>query len=93
MAFVFLILEILVCFNYLYYDFKNIWLFNYIFFFDWNLDNFINSGGLGIFMLGWGIVLIVLGVFIIIYFYGKCWYCFWVCGCGGLAEMVGDFYW
>lgn len=26
------------------------------------------------------------------YFYGKRWYCSWVCGCGGLAETAGDPY-
>jgi polyferredoxin len=24
------------------------------------------------------------------YFFGKRWYCSWVCGCGGLAETLGD---
>jgi polyferredoxin len=24
------------------------------------------------------------------YFFGKRWYCSWVCGCGGLAETAGD---
>lgn len=24
------------------------------------------------------------------YFFGKRWYCSWVCGCGGLAETMGD---
>ena len=41
-------------------------------------------------MLIWGIILIVLGVPIITYFFGKRWYCSWVCGCGGLAETLGD---
>ncbi|MCY7292898.1 MAG: 4Fe-4S binding protein, partial [Ferruginibacter sp.] len=27
---------------------------------------------------------------ILTYFYGKRWYCSWVCGCGGLAETAGD---
>ena len=27
-----------------------------------------------------------------VYFYGKRWYCSWVCGCGGLAETAGDPY-
>lgn len=27
-----------------------------------------------------------------VYFYGKRWYCSWVCGCGGLAETLGDPY-
>ena len=26
------------------------------------------------------------------YIYGKRWYCSWVCGCGGLAETLGDPY-
>ena len=26
------------------------------------------------------------------YFFGKRWYCSWVCGCGGLAETLGDPY-
>jgi polyferredoxin len=91
-AFAFLIPEILVRLNQPYYDFKNIWPLNYTFFFDWNLNNLINSGGLGIFMLVWGIVLIVIGVPLFTYFYGKRWYCSWVCGCGGLAETMGDPY-
>jgi ferredoxin-type protein NapH len=27
---------------------------------------------------------------VLTYFYGKRWYCSWVCGCGGLAETMGD---
>ena len=27
---------------------------------------------------------------ILTYFFGKRWYCSWVCGCGGLAETAGD---
>ena len=89
-GFAFLIPEILVRFNYPYYDFKNIWPLNYSFFFDWNINSLISSGNLGIFMLVWGIILIVFAVPVITYFYGKRWYCSWVCGCGGLAETLGD---
>jgi len=88
----FLLPEILVKLNQPYFDFKNIWPLNYTFFFDWNINNLISSGGLGLFMLVWGIVLTVLGVPIITYFFGKRWYCSWVCGCGGLAETLGDPY-
>jgi ferredoxin len=91
-SFAFLLPEILVRLNYPYYDFKNIWPLNYTFFFDWNLNNLVNSGGLGLFMLVWGIALIIIGVPVITYFYGKRWYCSWVCGCGGLAETLGDPY-
>ena len=91
-AFAFLIPEILMRLNQPYYDFKNIWPLNYSFFFDWNINQLMDSGGLGVFMLVWGIVLILVGVPVITYFYGKRWYCSWVCGCGGLAETMGDPY-
>ncbi len=91
-AFAFLIPEILVAFNKPWFDFKNAWPLNYTFFFDWNINNLMNSGGLGLFMLVWGIVLTVFIVPVMVYFYGKRWYCSWVCGCGGLAETLGDPY-
>lgn len=91
-SFAFLIPEILVALNQPYYDFKNIWPLDYDFFFDWQLNTFTSSGSLGIFMLGWGIALIVFGVPLFTYFFGKRWYCSWVCGCGGLAETLGDPY-
>ena len=89
-AFAFLIPEILVRLNQPWYDFKNIWPLDYDFFFNYNIDQLISSGGLGIFMLVWGILLIIIGVPFITYFFGKRWYCSWVCGCGGLAETMGD---
>jgi ferredoxin/uncharacterized membrane protein SirB2 len=91
-AFAFLIPEILSLLNKPSMDLKNIWPLNYSFFFDYNIDNLISSGGLGIFMLVWGIVLVIIAVPMITYFFGKRWYCSWVCGCGGLAETLGDPY-
>jgi ferredoxin-type protein NapH len=91
-SFAFLIPEILVLLNQPYYDFKNIWPLDYDFFFDFNLNQLLSSGTLGIFMLVWGIALIILAVPILTYIYGKRWYCSWVCGCGGLAETLGDPY-
>ncbi len=91
-AFAFLIPEIMVRLNQPYFDFKNIWPLDYSFFFDNRLDTLLASGGLGIFMLVWGIALILIGVPVLVYFFGKRWYCSWVCGCGGLAETLGDPY-
>ncbi len=91
-AFAFLIPEILVRLNKPYFDFKNIWPLDYDFFFDNELSNLVESGGLGIFMLGWGIALVLIAVPVFVYFFGKRWYCSWVCGCGGLAETLGDPY-
>jgi polyferredoxin len=91
-SFAFLIPEILVRLNQPYFDFKNIWPLDYDFFFQYNLNDLLESGTLGLFMLVWGIALIILAVPIITYFFGKRWYCSWVCGCGGLAETLGDPY-
>ncbi|TAE44874.1 MAG: 4Fe-4S binding protein, partial [Bacteroidetes bacterium] len=73
-------------------DLKNIWPLNYYFFFDWNIEKHISSGSFGIFMMVWGILLASVGVPLLTYFFGKRWYCSWVCGCGGLAETLGDPY-
>ncbi|MEL7160784.1 MAG: 4Fe-4S dicluster domain-containing protein [Bacteroidota bacterium] len=91
LAFAFMIPEILVALNKPWYDFKNIWPLDYDFFFSWSIDGFLNTPGtLGLFMLVWGIGLIIVGVPLMVYFLGKRWYCSWVCGCGGLAETMGD---
>jgi len=92
LSFAFLIPEILVRLNQPSMDFKNMWPLDYSFFFEYRLDTLLENGTLGIFMLGWGIALFVLGVPIFTYLYGKRWYCSWVCGCGGLAETLGDPY-
>jgi len=91
-AFAFLIPEILIRLNKPYFDFKNIWPLDYSFFFDSRLNELTSSGTLGLFMLGWGLALIILAVPVLVYFFGKRWYCSWVCGCGGLAETLGDPY-
>ena len=92
LVFAFLLPELLVRMNKPYFDFKNIWPLDYDFFFETELSKLTAAGGLGIFMLGWGIGLILVGVPVLTYFFGKRWYCSWVCGCGGLAETLGDSY-
>ncbi len=92
LAFAFLIPEILVRLNQPYMDLKNMWPLDYTFFFEYRLDEMLEAGTLGVFMLGWGIALFVIGVPLFTYLYGKRWYCSWVCGCGGLAETLGDPY-
>jgi len=91
-VFAFLIPEILVRFERPWYDFKNAFPLDYDFFFSWNLEQLLAGGGFGIFILVWGIVLTLIIVPIMVYFFGKRWYCSWVCGCGGLAETLGDPY-
>ena len=92
LSFAFVIPEILVRLNQPYMDLKNMWPLDYSFFFDYRLNEMVESGSIGLFMLGWGIALFIVGVPIFTYLYGKRWYCSWVCGCGGLAETLGDPY-
>lgn len=49
-----------------------------------------HPGGLGFFLVLWGLILTVVATPILTYFFGKRWYCSWVCGCGGLANTLGD---
>ena len=48
------------------------------------------SQGSGLYFLAFGAFMSFIGTPILTYFYGKRWYCSWVCGCGGLAETMGD---
>lgn len=89
-AIAFLLPEILVRLNQPYFDFKNMWPLDYDFFDAWHINTLTSAGGLGIFMFAWGITLFVVGVPVFVFFFGKRWYCSWVCGCGGLAETAGD---
>lgn len=91
-AFAFLIPEIMYRLNndIPYYDLKSVWPLNYYIFEKWNVDAFLVNGSIGLTMLLWGIASIFIITPILTYKYGKRWYCSWVCGCGGLAETVGD---
>ncbi|MCF7567675.1 4Fe-4S binding protein [Sabulilitoribacter arenilitoris] len=91
-VFAFLIPEIMTSLNMPGYDFKNAFPLDYDFFFEWNLDSLRDSGAIGLFILVWGIILTLIIVPVMVYFFGKRWYCSWVCGCGGLAETLGDPY-
>ncbi|MBI1192505.1 MAG: 4Fe-4S binding protein [Bacteroidetes bacterium] len=92
-GFAFLLSNILQRFQLPARDLKNIWPLDYTFFYEYNVDSMLRAEVLptaakAMFALGIG--LIVLGVPLLTYFYGKRWYCSWVCGCGGLAETAGD---
>lgn len=99
LGFAFLIPEILLSLNNTaaysevpYNDFKNMWPLNYYFFDDYNLKAMLGtgSGNLGLSMLIWGLAMVLVVSPFLTYFFGKRWYCSWVCGCGGLAETAGD---
>jgi ferredoxin-type protein NapH len=92
LCFAFLIPELLAFLHQPPQDLKSFWPLDYSFYFDYRLDEKIQAGTFGWFMLVWGTALWLIGVPVLTYFYGKRWYCSWVCGCGGLAETLGDPY-
>jgi Pyruvate/2-oxoacid:ferredoxin oxidoreductase delta subunit len=49
-----------------------------------------SGSGLGTFFFFFGLAMFFVGTPVLTYFFGKRWYCSWVCGCGGLAETAGD---
>jgi Pyruvate/2-oxoacid:ferredoxin oxidoreductase delta subunit len=91
-SFAFIIPQMLIALHLPYMDLKNIWPLDYDLFTPSRLNGFMEAGNIGYLMLSWGIILTIIGVPLMVYFFGKRWYCSWVCGCGGLAETLGDPY-
>jgi polyferredoxin len=90
--FAFLLVEILPIFGLPGKDLKNAMPLDYTFLYKYNVEQLLDAGMFGLFLLIWGFVLALIVVPTLVYFYGKRWYCSWVCGCGGLAETLGDPY-
>jgi ferredoxin-type protein NapH len=71
--------------------FSYFWPLKYDYLFPGTVDQLLSHpGNLGIFMVFWASALTFIATPILTYFFGKRWYCSWVCGCGGLAETAGD---
>ena len=82
--------NLLVRFRQPYMEFNGVWPLkqNYL----WPekaAGQFLDAGAFGIFLLCFAVALVVATP-VLTYFFGKRWYCSWVCGCGGLAETLGD---
>lgn len=97
LAFAFLLPEILGRFNNPAINLATPWPLDYDFYYDYNLNSMLKENDnhflgmhVGTTMFVWGILLTLVIVPLFTYFYGKRWYCSWVCGCGGLAETLGD---
>lgn len=54
------------------------------------LQAFLKAGNIGWFLVSWFVLGTVLATPVLTYYFGKRWYCSWVCGCGGLANTFGD---
>lgn len=72
----------------------------YYFTYFWPLKDYYGSPGavqyyghatsISVYFIAFSALMTVVGTPVLTYFFGKRWYCSWVCGCGGLAETAGD---
>jgi len=91
-VFAYLLVEILPLFGQPARDLKMAMPLDYTFLYKYKVQELLDAGMFGTFLLIWGIVLSAIVVPVLVYIYGKRWYCSWVCGCGGLSETLGDPY-
>lgn len=92
LGFAFLIPAFLIKLNQPEFYFSYFWPLKYNYLWPNDISYFIQSGKIGYFMVIWGAILTFVATPFLTYKYGKRWYCSWVCGCGGLAETMGDPY-
>ncbi|KHJ39492.1 putative electron transport protein YccM [Pedobacter glucosidilyticus] len=92
LGFAFVLPGLLLMFNQPEFYFSYFWPLKYGYLWPNDINYVISSGGLGYFMIFWGAIMTFIATPLLTYKYGKRWYCSWVCGCGGLAETMGDPY-
>lgn len=91
LGFAFILPHLLVMFNKPEFYFSYFWPLKAEYLWPGNIDYLVGNGAaLGVFMVFWGAIMFFVATPILTFFYGKRWYCSWVCGCGGLAETLGD---
>jgi Pyruvate/2-oxoacid:ferredoxin oxidoreductase delta subunit len=88
----FLIPAVLQLFKQPEFYFTYFWPLKPYYLFPGTAEEFAKSGGFALFMIRWAAIMTFIGTPVLTYFFGKRWYCSWVCGCGGLAETAGDPY-
>jgi ferredoxin-type protein NapH len=82
--------NLLVRFRQPYLELNGLWPLKYDYLLPGKVGEFESAGAIGSFLLAWSLVLALVATPVLTYFFGKRWYCSWVCGCGGLAETLGD---
>jgi Pyruvate/2-oxoacid:ferredoxin oxidoreductase delta subunit len=90
LAFGFLVPQLLRAFQQPEFYFTYFWPLKKEYLFPNDLQGLASSGGFGVFMAFWGVAVALVATPVLTWYFGKRWYCSWVCGCGGLAETAGD---
>jgi Pyruvate/2-oxoacid:ferredoxin oxidoreductase delta subunit len=89
-GFAWMLPNLLIWFNQPYMEFNGVWPLKQDYLWPEKvIGSFGGAGTVGMLLLAWAVGLVVATP-VLTYFFGKRWYCSWVCGCGGLAETVGD---
>ena len=90
LGFAFLIPQFLKSMSQPEYYFSYFWPLDYDILFPGQIEGMLSNDTIGVWMLIVSAVLTFIATPILSYFFGKRWYCSWVCGCGGLANTAGD---
>jgi ferredoxin-type protein NapH len=91
LGFAFLLPQLLKAFRHPEHYFTYFWPLKPEYLYPWKVKELLAlPGGVGIFMFISSLAMIAVVTPVLTYFFGKRWYCSWVCGCGGLAETLGD---
>jgi ferredoxin-type protein NapH len=90
LAFAWLLPNLLVYLREPYLEFNGLWPLKYDYLWPSKVAEFKSAEAIGTFLLVWAGAASLVAMPVLTYFYGKRWYCSWVCGCGGLAETLGD---
>ncbi len=88
--FAFIIPAVLKLMNKPEFYFHYFWPLDYDYLFPSTVQWLSSGASVAFFALIVGIVMSFIITPLLTYFFGKRWYCSWVCGCGGLAETLGD---
>ena len=90
LGFAFLIPQFLKSMSQPEYYFSYFWPLDYDLLWPDSVNGLMTGGTLGLWMLIISAIMTFVATPILTYFFGKRWYCSWVCGCGGLANTAGD---
>ena len=90
LVFAFAIPNLLKLFHQPEFYFSYFWPLKWSYLFPASIQSLSEGPALGVFMAYWTVIMSLIAVPVLTYFLGKRWYCSWVCGCGGLAETLGD---
>lgn len=91
LIFALMIPSFLVMLNQPEFYFHYFWPLQYNYLFPSKFSTLLtDSSRLVVFMGFWTIAISLVAVPVLTFFFGKRWYCSWVCGCGGMAETLGD---